>query len=1280
MKARRTESRLLALVASVALCGTLFAAGATPSSAAPLDAPTNLQASGDGMKTLSWDWMRGATGYTVQASTNSSFSGTLLVNTSTANVSYTPTAQFPPGTIWWHVQAKYPSGTSAFSEDSFTQPSPAYPTQLDPSGNPTLVAPEQPLVLKWNAVPKAVSYDVQVTDDPQFGRIISTTNVKTNTLTFTNSLPARGTYYWRVQARFSGGVVSGYPDPSLAGSYTISSHDATTNPPVAPTSATTDSEPVVQDIALAWPSVPGAATYTLQVSRDQNFLDSTANIATVSNIRGTRYSPPTSWGNDQYFWRVQGIDAGGNPLGWWPKTTGLWQFQRNWPDNVIPQWPANGATISDQAQLFLQWKPVKHASRYTILTSASPTFSPSQTCTTTNTTFTPYWTASGSAQCVPAASGTFYWQVIAWDDSTSNSSIRTEPARSPVMHFTYSPSVPDNTLARDTPVESGIVGALGGVQLTAGATCNAIEGNCHLPATPVLTWPAVVGADGYAVWVSADQPLSNLYPSGLQIVTKGNIWTLPSELADSQAHTAYWIAVKACAKDTHGSCLNTFASGAAPAQFNVLSAPVHLCSVVTAHDGSPDQNPVCPPNDSPDLYGQYPSGTGPSPSDSLTTNDNVTFDWSDYLDTTKDDGGGTTNGPGVEARYYHVQTSTSSDFSSTLDDVKVDQTTFTSFNTTYPDGPIYWRVQAYDGSGNPLRWSDIGTFDKRSAAPTPTAPVGGAATQPATVLEWTPTENTKSYNIQVYKDDGAPFGPSNQVLSTNTLQSKYSFTSPLQAGKYVWRVQRVDSMGRLSKWSADNSTDAAGFTVKNPTFDVSAPATGAQLSPGNYTFTWADPDAMDAVNYRFEKRPASGSGTETATTAATTWSPTSLPANNTSWQWRVVPMDSAGHDLPASPWRDFTFVSMPTAPELPVQGSPQVGSTLKAIEPAWSLGGVTTSFQWYYGSARAGNEIPVQNNAPELFSPAVGDVGKTVLVVATGTKDGYNDGSVTSTSYKITKGAAPTLAQSLVLDGSGQVGTKLSGAPVWTRDDVVTAYQWQRDGRAISGATTSSYLVSADDYGHTLALQVTGTVTGYENGVATSAPVAVKAGSSLVATTRPHISGTPAAGQRLSTDRGSWQNSPTGFTYQWTRDGAYIVGATASTYTVGKYDIGRVIGITVTASRTGYADGRASSSVRIAKARASVATSLSRTTITVKTRAKLRITVSAPPLTVVSGKLEVLVDGRVRIRSTVPTSRTRTVTLPKLPKGRHKIKVRYLGNSQASAATSAQRILTVKKR
>lgn len=78
----------------------------------------------------------------------------------------------------------------------------------------------------------------------------------------------------------------------------------------------------------------------------------------------------------------------------------------------------------------------------------------------------------------------------------------------------------------------------------------------------------------------------------------------------------------------------------------------------------------------------------------------------------------------------------------------------------------------------------------------------------------------------------------------------------------------------------------------------------------------------------------------------------------------------------------------------------------------------------------------------------------------------------------------------------------------------------------------------------------------------------VPVGSAPVNTVAPVVSGTARVGSTLSCSTGSWDNTPTSYTYQWLRDGDPISGATSATYQLQVADEGADISCAVTASNS----------------------------------------------------------------------------------------------------------------
>ena len=70
------------------------------------------------------------------------------------------------------------------------------------------------------------------------------------------------------------------------------------------------------------------------------------------------------------------------------------------------------------------------------------------------------------------------------------------------------------------------------------------------------------------------------------------------------------------------------------------------------------------------------------------------------------------------ATTYRVQVSQSPTITdgNAIDDQTVDQTTYTVYEDLYPEGDLYWRVQAYDAAGNRLTSSETRKIIKATPA------------------------------------------------------------------------------------------------------------------------------------------------------------------------------------------------------------------------------------------------------------------------------------------------------------------------------------------------------------------------------------------------------------------------------------------------------------------------------------------------------------------------------------------------------------------------------------
>ncbi|WP_205474714.1 Ig-like domain repeat protein [Nocardioides sp. SYSU D00038] len=1343
---------LSGLLLATGLVTGLVALGAPPATAA---VPTDLSPSATtvtGIPTLSWTRVPGAAKYDVQVSLSSSFA-TTLVSTSTVNQHLVPTVQLPSGELHWRVRPAG-SGDAGWAGASFVRDPLAPPALVAPADGTALAQPSTPPLLSWEPVEGASGYTLQISTDEAFidpAKIKSYPTQATSYIVPDLQLPT--TYYWRVNAQLAAGIGTEWSTPRR---YVVEGLAAP-----ALVSPANGFGRAVTDAVLDWAPVPGAATYEVQVSTDENFL---TGVETKADIVGTRYARIRTLDNDQYYWRVRPYDAAGNKLDWSQVAT--WRFRRAWPAQPRLEHPADGATVGDP--FWFQWTPSEQdgdhddrslASSYTLQISTTRSFTPAsavRSCTTVNTTLVP-----STGGCWPAAAGTYYWRVRGNDDYSGDRP-ETDLISAEVRSFTYLPeraiqvspapgepvSVPTlrwRPVAGAARYQVSITGTSGGFAHTETTTGTSYTPRAKLPegtyrwqvrtesqderlgsglllaaqptftvtsppaatATvpvptsaptasrfPTLTWEPVVGATRYALlarplgtigWssvatnlpypagegVNAAQlepgtyewyvdayngnvllasgaaatgrftvtPLPPVDPGSHRVAAVGTgLHADPDPAAPDPYRTDDWCdSVEDASPDLSSDCLdlrntpvlswapdptvgywllylshdreltNPIAGFTAP---QVLTQPMWTPSTALkdSQAGSAYYYSVVPcsaagvcslPQHAEHSFSKRsrqvelvsPTATPgeTDPGAYPVVSDDVTLTWRDYRDTeTTPPTPGETERPETlaepgrtEARSYVVETATDQNFQNVLERVEVDQTSFTSYTHTYPEGPVYWRVQAIDGSGNPLAWSPVGRFRKQSPVPDLVTPDGTHPVRGDQPLTWDPLPFAASYKVEVYRDDDRIGNAANRVTNATTKQRVLALTKPLPASTtpYTWRVSRVDARGRQGDWSVFRP-----FLVEGPAPELDLPVAGATVAPSEALFTWRP--VAKATSYRFERRLVGATGpAETVTTRALAWAPTAAIAGG-SWEWRVTALDTDAKPLGGAAWRPFVVVDALTE------------VTRAAV----------------VGSGRVGTELAVQ---PATFEPAATDV----------------------------------------------------------------TYQWRRNGRDISKATGATYLVTSQDVGQPITVVATGRRDGWKVGTSTSEPVHGTEGERLLASAPPVVSGAARVGAVLTTTTGTWPHAPK-LAYQWFVGSEAVARATGSSYTVRTRDAGLPVRVEVRASTPGYAPGVASSRpVQVAKlASRTVGVLLSRK-ISRKDRGRVSVTVVVPNWLDPTGPVRITerssVLGTVVLRD--GQQGRVTVRLKKLKPGRHRLVVRYLGGTPTLPSVSKVLVLTVRR-
>jgi hypothetical protein len=194
-------------------------------------------------------------------------------------------------------------------------------------------------------------------------------------------------------------------------------------------------------------------------------------------------------------------------------------------------------------------------------------------------------------------------------------------------------------------------------------------------------------------------------------------------------------------------------------------------------------------------------------------------------------------------------------------------------------------------------------------------------------------------------------------------------------------------------------------------------------------------------------------------------------------------------------------------------------------------------------------------------------------------------------SPQVVPGAEPS-----ILVGSGlKVGDTLAADPgTWDQTPTYYVYHWLRDGKYISGATSSTYTLAPGDAGKHISLAI-GASSDPDSEDGDTPPLSyttpptdvVQPGDPALVTTAPAVTGTLKVGSTLTASSGSWDLPGLRYSYVWTRTkigASPTVVSTSSTYKPTTSDVWDNIGqasltLTVTATRSGFEDATATVNV-----------------------------------------------------------------------------------------------------
>ena len=343
-------------------------------------------------------------------------------------------------------------------------------------------------------------------------------------------------------------------------------------------------------------------------------------------------------------------------------------------------------------------------------------------------------------------------------------------------------------------------------------------------------------------------------------------------------------------------------------------------------------------------------------------------------------------------------------------------------------------------------------------------------------------------------------------------------------------------------------TSTPNYTIKAPgpivvNTELTASATGGwSIRPATVSFTWLrDGIPIDGVDSRFYETTADDVGHQLAFESIATLA---------GYTDGVTESDSVYVEPTVSISGGGFSTTSPRATH-------PITFTYSSITPA----DAQVTYQWSRGT-----NPHVNLATTPTYTPVETDAGTGLDLTVSATAPGYAPLTYTYETAVVANNVLHPFVAFYVTPVAGVPAVISSG---WHPIPSNITYQWNVNGKAITGATKTTFTPPASYVGKRLTVTEVASLDTYADAKYTSAPSA-PVNRKFTKIPRPTITGTPMIGHTLKVNVGMWSPQAERYDYTWMVDGQ-DVGVDAPTFTpaTNRY-IGQQVTVIVTAEGDGF--------------------------------------------------------------------------------------------------------------